>query len=564
MKRYLIIIVLLSGLSSFALAQSQNTISQQIEVTREFRPDVARASKLDIPPRTTDTVSLRPVIEYSITPTPWKTTFDTQPIKPIRISTAEYHTMWPYYLRAGGGLPGMTLLDFYATARLDKNTYLGSYMNHYGEHAKLENDLGEKLPSGRMNNSVGAYFSKNFGRRNLDVSVDFDNRSVKPFGAFEIERMPLAFYHPESINKIRYNDISASVSFGDLFKDFSRFNWKLVADGGYFADNTGFGQAGVSIGGGIGTAVGRGKLILDGGAELKSGQRELKDYSNTVAELAPRYKFSSDNVNITLGIKLDYDSYKDSSRFHVFPDVSISYALVNSLALYSKADGGLSDGSYRALSYLNPYISDGGWLRNSSRIGARVGLFGAIFPHFTYDIYGGMDSYDDYHCFANVYAEGNTTRFMPLADVNPTIFYAGVMLKAGLAAGLELDLGGKIYGMGKVTHESWADTPAIGIPAYEADVQIRYQYKEKLFLTLGCEFIGKRDASVIEPGYSVSALYTETLSATANLKAGAEFRIMRNVNLFVSAENLLNQHIYRFNHYPMMGINVMAGVKMVF
>lgn len=458
----------------------------------------------------------------------------------------------------------MTLLDFYATARLDKRTYLGAYVNHYGEHAKLENDLGEKLPSGRMNNSVGACFGKNFGRRNLDVSVDFDNRSVRPFGAFQMEGAPLAFYYPEAINKIRYNDISAAVSFGDIFKDLSRFNWKLEADGGYFVGNSDFGQADVSVNGGIGAALGRGKLVLDAGANFKFGQKELKDYSNTVVELFPRYEFTSDNVNIMLGVKLDYDSYKDSSKLHVFPDVSVAYALLNSLSLYVKADGELSDGSYRALSYLNPYVSDGAWLRNSSRIGARAGLLGAVFPHFTYDIYGGIDSYDDYHCFANLYMEGNTTRFMPLPGVDPTVFYAGAMLKADIAPGLELDLGGKIYGMAKMKSESWADTPAIGIPAYEADVQIRYQYKEKLFLTLGCEFIGKREAGVVEPGYSVPALHTETLPATANLRAGVEVRLMRNVNLFVSAENLLNQRIYRFNHYPMMGINVLAGVKMVF
>jgi len=562
MKRYLIIILAVCGVT--ATAYAQNTISQQIEVTREFRPDVARAFKLDIPPRTTDTVSLRPVIDYSITPTPWNTTFDTRPINPIRISAAEYNTMWPYYLRAGGGVPGMTLLDFYATARLNKSAYMGAYVNHYGEYAKLANDLGEKLPSGRMNNAVGAYFGKNYGRRNLDVSVDFDNRSVSPFGAFSLDQAPLSAYYPENIDRIRYNDISGEVSFGDLFQDFSLFNWKLGVGGGYFTDNSGYGQAGLKLDGGIGTALGKGRLILGAGADLKFGQKEFRDYSNTTVTLAPRYGFSSNGVNITIGLKLAYDSYGDSSEFHVFPDIEVAYAVTNSLSAYIKADGGLGDGSYRSLSYMNPYITGGDWLKNSSRIGARVGLLGAIFPHFTYDIYGGIDSYEDYHALANVYAEGNTTRFTVLTDVDPTIFFAGVMLKAGIAPGLELDLSGKIYGTGKIKHELWADSPAIGIPSYEVDAGIRYSYKEKLFLSLGCEFTGKRIVSVLEPGYSAPSLYTETLPSTANLKAGAEFRLMGNLNLFITAENLLNQRIYRFNHYPVMGINVLAGVKMVF
>lgn len=47
------------------------SITQRIEVTRQYVPELGEAQKLDFPPRMADTVTLKPDISYAITPTPW-------------------------------------------------------------------------------------------------------------------------------------------------------------------------------------------------------------------------------------------------------------------------------------------------------------------------------------------------------------------------------------------------------------------------------------------------------------------------------------------------------------
>ena len=81
------------------------SITQRIEVTRQYVPELGEAQKLDFPPRMADTVTLKPDISYAITPTPWKSVFDTEPIAPVAISTAEYRHQRPFYLMLGGGYP---------------------------------------------------------------------------------------------------------------------------------------------------------------------------------------------------------------------------------------------------------------------------------------------------------------------------------------------------------------------------------------------------------------------------------------------------------------------------
>lgn len=568
--------IIITAISAFAVfaAAAQNQISQQIEVTREYRPDIERADKLEITPRAVDTVALRPDVQYRITPTPWKTKFDARPIKPIGISAAEYVPAWPYYIRLGGGLPGMTLVDLYATSRNPKGNYAGAYFNHYGEHARLRNDMDEKLKARWERNIIGGFAAMNFGRRNLTADIVMDNRLVSPFGAFSMEGNALDSYRPDDPGELKYMDITATIAYGDLFKDFSRFNWKLGLTGGYFTDHSKHNQAYVSFNAGIGTGIGGGELILDLDVTNKSGLDDLKGlpgglYSNTLVTATPRYGFMTKDVNLVLGASLIHDKFGDSKgRFRVLPVIEAGYDIPGLFTVYGKADGEVIDGSFRALSYRNPYMSGGGFLPNSSRIGARIGLFGAVFPHISYDIYFGCDTYNDYHYFANFYGEGNTTQFVALGDIDPSIYYMGMVLKANIARGLTFDLKAQYNNVGGIDYEGdIGGTPAIAVPAYEVDAILRYDHNEKVFVSLGCEFVGKREASTLKAGAMLSdggSFITEELPAYVNLKAEVEFRLIRHANFFVAADNILNKKIYRFNHYPQLGANVMAGFKLRF
>ena len=113
------------------------SITQRIEVTRQYVPELGEAQKLDFPPRMADTVTLKPDISYAITPTPWKSVFDTEPIAPVAISTAEYRHQRPFYLMLGGGYPAQSRLDFYAAFSTPRDIRAGVYANHVGQWAKL-------------------------------------------------------------------------------------------------------------------------------------------------------------------------------------------------------------------------------------------------------------------------------------------------------------------------------------------------------------------------------------------------------------------------------------------
>jgi hypothetical protein len=186
-----------------------------------------------------------------------------------------------------------------------------------------------------------------------------------------------------------------------------------------------------------------------------------------------------------------------------------------------------------------------------------------------------VDHYRNYHWFANLYEEGNTARFLPFADVDPTIFLLAAQLSLSPIRGLHFDVGARLNVAPEVeSPAAFAGKPGLDIAKYQADIMLRYSLRDKFHISAGIELLGPREVSAVELRIPEGAagiadvrrmiLHTDTLDSTINLKASAEVKILPGAGVFLKADNILNQRIYRFNHYPTAGASVTGGVKVVF
>ena len=113
MKRMLFVAALMAALPWGASAQ----VEKRVEVTKAYVPSVEGASKLAVVPDMTDTVKMRPEIDYTITPLSLQTTLATRPIRPATVTYWEFNRPLPFYLKAGMGYPFNSVLDFYASSQ---------------------------------------------------------------------------------------------------------------------------------------------------------------------------------------------------------------------------------------------------------------------------------------------------------------------------------------------------------------------------------------------------------------------------------------------------------------
>lgn len=228
MKRMLFVAALMAALPWGASAQ----VEKRVEVTKAYVPSVEGASKLAVVPDMTDTVKMRPEIDYTITPLSLQTTLATRPIRPATVTYWEFNRPLPFYLKAGMGYPFNSVLDFYASSQNPGTGYVVGYVNHAGRYSKIGNDFGVKNNSTRMLNRIGAAAGKYFGRHVLEGDLSYENRMYHRYGMYLAPDFS-ADAVPGSMAD--YGDANIAVRFGDDFQDLSRVNFEIAIRGGMFS-----------------------------------------------------------------------------------------------------------------------------------------------------------------------------------------------------------------------------------------------------------------------------------------------------------------------------------------
>ena len=159
MKRVLI----LSAAVLFCGVPLRAQVTKQVEVTKVYVPEVSKAVKLPIVPDMTDTVRLRPEIDYTVTPSALATNLSTEPFRPASVTYWEFNRPRPLYLKVGAGAPLNSVLDLYASTQNPGTGYAVGYLNHTGDWAEIRNDFGVRPVSWRMHNRMGAAAERRCG-----------------------------------------------------------------------------------------------------------------------------------------------------------------------------------------------------------------------------------------------------------------------------------------------------------------------------------------------------------------------------------------------------------------
>ena len=416
------------------LAPLQAQVAKEVEVTKAYVPEVAKALKLSVTPDMTDTVRLRPEIDYSITPLALATNLSTEPFRPATVTYWEFNRPMPFYLKVGAGAPLNSVLDLYASTQNPGTGYVVGYLNHEGEWAKIRNEFGVKPEAWRMRNGLGVAAGKYLGRRKLEGALDVTDRVYNNYAFDGIETLNFRYdesgqasYYPftkVSNDRIRYDEAQLKVRIGDDFTDLSRFNFDVHLQGGYFLNASrmqptlgSLTMSGrdryheISGGGGVrlGKAFGRHALVLK--ADFDGAWRNFYNYGSTQLSAGLHYAYRSEKFRWSAGLDyvrdgLEYDELagnsltdpeklfftpKSESADRFLPAASVAYDPVEGrFMLYAELSGRVRRNDMRTLSRLNPYTYMASLLPNTEEHRVTAGIKGASRSgRFSYNLYVG-------------------------------------------------------------------------------------------------------------------------------------------------------------------------------
>ena len=553
-------------------------VEKRVEVTKNYAPEIGAARKMDITPNMVDTITLRPEIDYSITPRSFASTMGTHHFNPATITYWEYERRYPLYLKFGAGYPWNTIGDLYASAHRADVGYVTGYVNHYGQYLRFK---GYESRANKTENRFGVMGGKYFGRYTLsgDLHYDLNGFSRFPSNADYDRR------------QIEYNDVKLAVNFGDSFADYNHINFKIYGSANLYTDTSKnflsearYQQMNATAGVMLAREITkRGALSLNVDYGGYYGLKSLENYKNSIvgATLLCRYR-SGGLLDVNAGVKLYYDhnpAYSGkSSRWHGFPVVNVSLNINDkgSAVPYVEVDGELRNNSYYSLVQRNPYVAilgeGNGILQNNIALpntdiyNVRFGISGhSANSKFAYRLYANMSFiindvywynvnqlfFDAVTADRNVWSLCGAVDYKPISQLLITAQVKGSLYDESGYEGL--DLSGSL-------------------PDIEAMLRLRYSHK-KFTLGMTAELYGRtRWLSVYnEKLFNESAesdvKYASFIAPTSlNLSLYGDWHINKTCTVFVEGNNLLGDVLptYRWAFYRELGASFTVGVKVQF
>lgn len=593
MKRYLFLMAagaaLLPGMVS---AQ----VDKQVEVTRTYVPTIERAPKLAVQPDMTDTVRMRPEIDYTIVPLALTTNLEIRPIRPATITYWEFNRPLPFYLKLGGGYPANSALDFYASTQQAGIGYALAYVNHEGWWGHLRNDAGERMRALRTTNRAGVAAGKYFGRRTLEGEVSYENRLYDRYGGLPGDE-PTG-YSARTGDRPAYGSFDARFRFGDDFSDLTRTNFRVGIRAGHFRSNPGKGhpdapdpmeQGGPAVSLPLGTQqtlgaeaaiarrLGSHLLSLDADYQWRDGAKALSGDRTTQLRVGARYGFRVRTVDLTLG--LDYywlhdrwmemtdqaagqqQGMKKNSLYFV-PYARLRFDLGSGKFVpFAEADGRVAENSFAALSRLNPYVKDNAWEHKSTvdynvRLGVGGSLGGGV---AVYRFYVGLTFTEN---ALSWYAyRGDPVAFTPATGRRNTVSFNGELV---LRPVNNLMIALEAHGYDYSDRTGFCS----GLPQFRGDASVRYTHRKYAFGVSATVQSVRHWSVLLRRPYSGDPEHVEDdpfkVPFTVDVRAFFDWHVTSRTTLFAEGRNLAAARLYAWPGYPEYGAGFTAGVKIDF
>lgn len=574
-------LLLVSITPSSVLAQ-EKILSDKVEVTKDFTPTIAAATKREILPTVEEHIEIKtPVLSYSIGYKPEKYPFSITPLSAPSYKLDTDSLLYKGYVDFAVGIPFSTKANAsYATTEM-RNMIFAADVSHYGFWGKIDDATGVGQSATTSENALDLYFDyqKNNLRTKIFLTQQFDifNR----YG-FDSAHYTSSTTSDESI-KQHFLKTSLGAELGSNLAADNKTNanvymqFDLVNDKYSYNESTY--QAGVyldrqveSLGGllkiraeytsvvptdkfYIYPLVGEEEVVAPTPDDYTDGSYLVNQTSPTgILSVSPGIAIKRGGFNIDFDLDMNFDFNGNKNNYEqgvstILPKLMISYASEGGGFIpYLKIDGDYEINNYFTLTEKNPYIIEGLTAPNTTIRQYYFGFKGTISNCFSYNLHAGVRQSRDLVMFINT--EGGNV-FAPMAgDFDNTEVVCELAYNHDNIFNASLAINYIDYSTDNI------DEAAIGYSPLTATLNLRYQATTALKLNLmACMLSERMFGTLVNDEVVVS-----TSPSVLDLALGAEYSLSNRLTATLTASNLLGEELYQYNNYKGLGTSVMLGL----
>jgi hypothetical protein len=265
--------------------------------------------------------------------------------------------------------------------------------------------------------------------------------------------------------------------------------------------------------------------------------------NNSLFLVSPAVVYHTDNIALHLEMTPSWDQ----SAFHLLPNFRADYTTDDKrFTLFASLDGYYDKGSFKRLAGINPWLFEPTSLLNTRVTEFFGGFKGSLTPHISYLAKAGFSESRNMPLFLDDSLDGKNFQIVYEDKLQTFTIHGELSYLAGedfnITAALTLN-----------NFHTTSQSKAWGMLPTEFTTTLRWQIMKDLWL--------KADLWAFEGAYWRN-IYNVVGSGSGgfDVNAGIEFRLTKQLNLWLQMNNLFNDKYQRWNQYSVYGFNILGGV----
>lgn len=567
-KNYAIVALLLgAGYQGYAQQDPTKPVTiDSFDVVRDYKPILADAVKIRRSPDMSNKRSYMPKLSYGSVPDK-KLDINTG-LKELNVQQLPFtktQDITSNYVKLGVGNLGTILGEAYIAVEDYEDMRFGGFVKHLNQKGSLDDQKFSRQEVGVFGRRVLSAFTidgvlgyNRYGTRFYGIPVDINGLTLNP--TREAQRFNDIYFTGELTSNFDPNNeealsYSAKVD-AYTYKDKFEASENSIALSGYLNKRLRTFNIGANVALDVNSIGGSSNVAKD------------TKFKNSLANINPYISLKGTNYTLTLGANI-VSEFGDSTRFNVFPSAEVDFSLVPGyIHLFGGINGGVQKASFKTFSQTNPYLGpDLAYQNMVERLNFFGGIKGNAGATFGYKAKVMYKSLEGMPLFVN--NQERPFQFDLVYDGNgdDKVKYLGVEGEINVRLSELVNLGGRLnidnYTMAN-EEEAWF------MPKLRLAANARFNISEKLYIDAEALFHGMSYAktyqfdSSLNPALLPNSYKKETVPEFFDLSAGAEYKALSNLGIFVKANNILNKEYQRYMYYPKLGFNVIGGVNFSF
>lgn len=522
-------------------AQSGDTLikSTTIEIIQSYKPEVERAPKPEFTPHLPPADTTTEYLNYTVPDQKIDYTYSALPLRPLALNVNTNEMPFANYIKLGGGNRSTLLLDAGIGSLKGRNYETNINIHHLSQ--KATNVADQKLSL----TGVDATGTLHKNSRAFGVQLGVHNNTYHYYG-YDHD------IYNYNINAVKqsFTDISAAIDMEDESTEPKSLQYHPTIRFNSFSDK--FSAAETTIGIALPftyTIDKNTKAYATADATITKFNNSITSQNNNVFKLSGGVLFAHNGLMGRLGLA---PTWGQAGKFYFLPDIDLDLRLPESQFVFNIGwVGNVVQNSYKQMATLNPYMYNSYTVMQTRASEVFCGIKSNLGENISFNGMVSWWSYQNLPMFINDTAT-DKKQFV--------VIYGGNVNALGLQAGINYQV---------------AELFAVRLSG-----QWMNYYKKtfaQVWHTPAVRFTGAIDAHPIKK-LTINAYITFTdelyaldnmdraikLNSILDIGAGAEYAIIDRLNVFLTANNLLNKKYQRWYGYDAFGTNILGGIRFKF